>query len=66
MNDNTSKQVVPIAAAGVVVCCGVSALLVGAIGTTLLGIAIQAWVFVAAGLAVLVYLAVRHLRMRRS
>lgn len=66
MNDNTSKSIAPLAAAGVVVCCGVSVLLAAAIGTTLLGIAVEAWVLVAASLVVLVFLAVRHLRVKRS
>ena len=66
MNDNASKNIVPLAAAGVVVCCGVSALLAGAIGTTLLGIAIEEWVLVVVGLVVLTFLAVRHLRKNSS
>ena len=65
MNDNKSTNIVPIAAAGVVVCCGLSALLAGAIGTTLLGIAIEAWVLVAAGLAVMMFLTIRHMRMKK-
>lgn len=66
MNTNNSKNVIPITAAGVAVCCGLSALLATAIGTTLLGIAVEAWVLVGAGLLVVLFLAIRHTRTRRS
>ena len=66
MNDTKSHNIAPIVAAGIAVCCGLSALLAAAIGTTLLGLAIEAWVIIAAGLAVLLFLVVRHVRLTRS
>lgn len=58
MTAERSTNVLPVAVVGVAVCCGISALLVAAIGATLLGIAVEAWVVAAVGLFALIWLAV--------